>query len=75
MQLKDQIGSFFYFPSLGLHKAAGGYGGIRVLSRPKIPVPYPSPDGDYTVLIGDWYRSDHKVIVLIYFIATNHFLI
>ncbi|KAK1360542.1 L-ascorbate oxidase-like [Heracleum sosnowskyi] len=60
MQLKDQIGSFFYFPSLGLHKAAGGYGGIRVLSRPKIPVPYPSPDGDYTLLIGDWYRSDHK---------------
>lgn len=63
MQLKDQIGSFFYFPSLDLHKTAGGFGGIRVLSRPKIPVPFPPPDGDYTVLIGDWYKSDHKVII------------
>ena len=65
MQLKDQIGSFFYFPSLYFHKAAGGYGPIRVLSRPKIPVPFPPPDGDYTVLIGDWYAADHKVIIMI----------
>ncbi|KAK8504233.1 hypothetical protein V6N12_044778 [Hibiscus sabdariffa] len=31
LQVKDQIGSFFYFPSLALHKAAGGFGGIRIL--------------------------------------------
>lgn len=24
-QVKDQIGSFFYYPSLGMHKAAGGF--------------------------------------------------
>ena len=34
LQLKDQIGSFFYFPSLLLHKAAGGYGAIHVNNRP-----------------------------------------
>ncbi|GMI91375.1 SKU5 similar 5 [Hibiscus trionum] len=59
LQVKDQIGSFYYFPSLDFHKAAGGFGGIRILSRPRIPVPFPDPDGDYTVLIGDWYKSNH----------------
>ncbi|KAM7482793.1 hypothetical protein LguiB_007376 [Lonicera macranthoides] len=60
MQVKDQIGSFFYFPSLAFHKAAGGFGGIKILSRPLIPVPFPEPAGDYTVLIGDWYKTDHS---------------
>ncbi|CAN4112605.1 unnamed protein product [Withania somnifera] len=62
MQVKDQIGSFFYFPSLQFHKAAGGFGGIRILSRPRIPVPFPDPAGDFTILIGDWYKTDHKVL-------------
>ncbi|XP_010428667.1 PREDICTED: L-ascorbate oxidase homolog [Camelina sativa] len=59
LQMKDQIGSFYYFPSLAFHKAAGGFGGIRILSRPRIPVPFPDPAGDTTVLIGDWYKSNH----------------
>ncbi|XP_057490028.1 L-ascorbate oxidase homolog [Actinidia eriantha] len=59
LQVKDQIGSFYYFPSLAFHKAAGGFGGIRILSRPRIPVPFPDPAGDYTILIGDWYKSNH----------------
>ncbi|KAK9748496.1 hypothetical protein RND81_02G061600 [Saponaria officinalis] len=62
LQVKDQIGSFYYFPSLGFHKAAGGFGGIRILSRPLIPVPFPQPAEDYTVLIGDWYKSNHTVL-------------
>ncbi|XVF68012.1 hypothetical protein PTKIN_Ptkin10aG0168600 [Pterospermum kingtungense] len=60
LQVKDQIGSFYYFPSLAFHKAAGGFGGIRILSRPKIPVPFPDPAGDFTVLIGDWFKTDHR---------------
>lgn len=59
LQVKDQIGSFYYFPSLGFHKAAGGFGGFRILSRPLIPVPFPDPTGDYTILIGDWYKKNH----------------
>ncbi|KAK9666720.1 hypothetical protein RND81_14G206200 [Saponaria officinalis] len=59
MQVKDQIGSFFYFPSTAFHKAAGGFGGIKILSRPLIPVPFPQPEDDYTLLIGDWYKHDH----------------
>lgn len=61
LQVKDQIGSFYYFPSLAFHKAAGGFGGIRILSRPRIPVPFDEPAGDYTVLIGDWYKANHTV--------------
>ncbi|CAA7030827.1 unnamed protein product [Microthlaspi erraticum] len=61
LQVKDQIGSFFYFPSLAVHKASGGFGAIRILSRPRIPVPFPEPAGDFTFLIGDWYFDhDHK---------------
>ncbi|KAK1422589.1 hypothetical protein QVD17_17874 [Tagetes erecta] len=60
LQAKDQIGSFFYFPSLALHKAAGGYGGIKIYSRPQIPVPFPFPAGDHTVLAGDWYKRSHQ---------------
>ncbi|KAF5804097.1 putative laccase [Helianthus annuus] len=60
LQAKDQIGSFFYFPSLGLQKAAGGYGGIKIYSRPRIPVPFPFPAGDHTVLAGDWYKKSHQ---------------
>ncbi|KAM7256039.1 hypothetical protein ACFE04_011780 [Oxalis oulophora] len=58
LQVKDQIGSFYYFPSLGFQKAAGGFGGFRILSRPLIPVPFPDPSGDFTLLIGDWYSSN-----------------
>ncbi|KAF8728583.1 hypothetical protein HU200_017848 [Digitaria exilis] len=62
MQAKDQIGSFFYFPSLAFHKAAGGFGAIRIHSRPLIPVPFPTPEDEYTVLIGDWYTAGHKAL-------------
>ncbi|KAJ8427007.1 hypothetical protein Cgig2_004209 [Carnegiea gigantea] len=65
LQVKDQIGSFYYFPSLGFHKAAGGFGGIRILSRPGIPVPFPDQAEDYTVLIGDWYKSNHTDLLRI----------
>nr|CAD1819218.1 unnamed protein product [Ananas comosus var. bracteatus] len=59
LQMKDQIGTYYYFPSLAFHKAAGGFGGIRVLSRPLIPVPFPPPAADYTLLIGDWFKANH----------------
>ncbi|KAM1218430.1 hypothetical protein TB2_045553 [Malus domestica] len=59
LQVKDQIGSYFYFPSLGLHKAAGGFGGIKIDSRPRIPVPFPPPAGDFTILAGDWFSKNH----------------
>jgi FtsP/CotA-like multicopper oxidase with cupredoxin domain len=62
MQAKDQIGSFFYYPSLAFHKAAGGFGAIRINSRPRVPVPFPPPADEYTVLIGDWYNATHKVL-------------
>ena len=77
MQFKDQIGSYYYFPSLLFHKAAGGYGGIRVLSRPRIPVPFDPPAGDFTILAGDWFKLNHTVCLYSdYYLAlhlTAHF--
>ncbi|TVU32067.1 hypothetical protein EJB05_23785 [Eragrostis curvula] len=58
-QVKDQIGSFFYFPSTGLQRAAGGYGGVIVNNRDVIAVPFGRPDGDITILIGDWHNKNH----------------
>ncbi|XP_020539358.1 monocopper oxidase-like protein SKU5 isoform X2 [Jatropha curcas] len=59
-QVKDQIGSFFYFPSLNFQRAAGGYGGIIINNRNVIPVPFAMPDGDFTIFISDWYTKSHK---------------
>ncbi|KAF5183133.1 monocopper oxidase-like protein SKU5, partial [Thalictrum thalictroides] len=59
-QVKDQIGSFFYFPSLHFQRASGGYGGIIINNRDVIPVPFGTPDGDITIFISDWYIKSHK---------------
>lgn len=58
-QVKDQIGSFFYFPPLSLQRAAGGFGGITVNNRAVISVPFDTPDGDIRLFIGDWYKKNH----------------
>ncbi|KAG8384446.1 hypothetical protein BUALT_Bualt04G0118700 [Buddleja alternifolia] len=60
MQMKDQIGTFTYFPSTLLHRAAGGFGGFNILARSVIPVPYPKPYEEFTVLVSDWWKNDHK---------------
>ncbi|TKY47851.1 L-ascorbate oxidase-like [Spatholobus suberectus] len=62
IQVKDQIGSYFYYPSTAMHRAAGGFGGLRVNSRLLIPVPYADPEDEYTVLIGDWYTKSHTIL-------------
>ncbi|KAH6761767.1 SKU5 similar 17 [Perilla frutescens var. hirtella] len=61
-QTKDQIGSYTYFPSTLMHRAAGGFGALNIYARTVIPVPYPKPAGDFTLLIGDWYKASHKVL-------------
>ncbi|KAL1369626.1 hypothetical protein HN51_000023 [Arachis hypogaea] len=61
-QAKDQIGTYTYFPSTHLHKAAGGFGGLNVYHRSVISLPYPYPDGDFTLLIADWYKTGHKAL-------------
>ncbi|KAL9248301.1 hypothetical protein vseg_021640 [Gypsophila vaccaria] len=61
-QVKDQIGSYFYFPTTGFQRAAGGFGGLRINSRLLIPVPFADPEDDYTVLVGDWYADSHTVL-------------
>ncbi|KAH0466311.1 hypothetical protein IEQ34_006414 [Dendrobium chrysotoxum] len=61
-QPKDQIGSFYYYPSVGMQKAVGGYGPIRVHSRLLIPVPFDPPADEFDVLISDWYGIGHKAL-------------
>lgn len=61
-QVKDQIGSFFYFPSLHFQRASGGFGGFIINNRAVIPIPFATPDGDITILIGDWYTRNHTAL-------------
>ncbi|KAH9607451.1 hypothetical protein KSS87_019348, partial [Heliosperma pusillum] len=61
-QAKDQIGSFFYHPSIKFQRASGGFGPIIVMNRTVIPLPFSKPDADVTLMIGDWYTRDHKVL-------------
>ncbi|XP_057472776.1 L-ascorbate oxidase homolog [Actinidia eriantha] len=59
-QVKDQIGSYYYFPTTGLHKASGGIGALQVHSRLLIPVPFDEPADEFAILMGDWYTKGHK---------------
>ncbi|WOL01413.1 hypothetical protein Cni_G10129 [Canna indica] len=59
-QVKDQIGSFFYFPPINFQKASGGYGGIIINNRDVIPLPFGLPDGDISTFISDWYIKGFK---------------
>ncbi|CAN1814733.1 L-ascorbate oxidase homolog [Linum perenne] len=61
-QVKDQIGTFNYFPSIGLQRAAGGFGAFNVDQRSVIFKPYPVPVEEFTVLVSDWYKTDYKVL-------------
>jgi FtsP/CotA-like multicopper oxidase with cupredoxin domain len=61
-QVKDQIGSFFYFPSLNFQRASGGFGGFIINPRSVIPLPFGTPDGDITIMIGDWYIRNHTAL-------------
>lgn len=63
--MKDQIGSFFYFPSINFQKAAGGFGAIRVNNQEGVKVPFPKPEAEFDLLIGDWYEASYKVTSLI----------
>ncbi|KAI3799669.1 hypothetical protein L1987_34968 [Smallanthus sonchifolius] len=58
--VKDQIGTFSYFPSINFHKAGGAFGPIRVNNRVVIPIPFPKPHGEFDLLIGDWYNESFK---------------
>ncbi|KAK1366670.1 monocopper oxidase-like protein SKS1 [Heracleum sosnowskyi] len=61
-QVKDQIGSFFYFPSLNFQRASGGFGSFIITNRKVISLPFNMPDGDIVILIGDWYTRSHSVL-------------
>lgn len=61
-QVKDQIGSFFYFPSTYFQRASGGFGGFIINNRAIIPIPFATPDGDIVILIGDWYTRNHTAL-------------
>ncbi|KAJ8772128.1 hypothetical protein K2173_027305 [Erythroxylum novogranatense] len=61
-QVKDQIGSFFYGPSLNLQRASGGFGPFIINNRDIIAIPFAQPDGDFTIMIGDWYTRNHTAL-------------
>ncbi|XP_022747542.1 monocopper oxidase-like protein SKU5 [Durio zibethinus] len=61
-QVKDQIGTFIYFPSINFLKAGGGFGPIRVNNREVIKVPFPKPESEFDLLIGDWYQKSYKEV-------------
>ncbi|KAL1222222.1 Monocopper oxidase-like protein SKS2 [Cardamine amara subsp. amara] len=61
-QLKDQIGSYFYFPSLNFQRASGGFGPIIINNRNLIPIPFAKPDGEIIFIIGDWYTKNHTAL-------------
>ncbi|OMO88839.1 Multicopper oxidase, type 1 [Corchorus capsularis] len=61
--IKDQIGTFFYFPSIKFLKASGGYGPIRINNNMNVvDLPFPKPEAEFDLLIGDWYAADYRYL-------------
>lgn len=69
-QVKDQIGSYYYAPSINFQRASGGFGGFIITNRKVISLPFNTPDGDIVITIGDWYTRNHKVFIF----AISHFI-
>ncbi|CAI8595811.1 unnamed protein product [Vicia faba] len=61
-QVKDQIGSFFYFPSTNFQRSSGGFGPFVINNREVIPIPFAQPDGEIFIMIGDWYTQNHTAL-------------
>ncbi|XP_004499654.2 monocopper oxidase-like protein SKS1 [Cicer arietinum] len=61
-QVKDQIGSFFYFPSTNFQRAAGGFGPLVINNREVISIPFAQPDGEISIMIGDWFIKNHTAL-------------
>ncbi|XP_050208094.1 L-ascorbate oxidase homolog [Mercurialis annua] len=61
-QAKDQIGTYNYFPSIGLQRASGGFGAFNVQTRSVVAIPYPIPVEEFTLLVSDWFKADYKVL-------------
>ncbi|CAA3027293.1 monocopper oxidase SKU5 [Olea europaea subsp. europaea] len=59
-QVKDQIGTFYYFPSKNFQRASGGFGPLRINNRIVIKVPFPKLEAEFDDLIGDWYQQSYK---------------
>ncbi|KAK6923003.1 Multicopper oxidase, N-terminal [Dillenia turbinata] len=59
-QVKNQIGTYTYFPSTSMYRAAGAFGAFNIHQRSVIAIPYPIPVEDFTLLVGDWYTLDYK---------------
>lgn len=70
-QVKDQIGSFFYYPSLNFQRAAGGFGSFIISNRNVVPLPFNTPHGDIVIMIGDWYTRNHTVGSVLVFIFVS----
>uniref|UniRef100_A0A1Y3BUA5 Putative laccase n=1 Tax=Helianthus annuus TaxID=4232 RepID=A0A1Y3BUA5_HELAN len=51
-----------YFASLGMHRAVGAFGGFNIQARPVIFVPYLKLVAEFTILVSDWWKSDHKTL-------------
>lgn len=44
-----------------MRRASGTFGALNVNQRSVIFVPYPKFDGDFILLVSDWYKIGHKV--------------
>ncbi|KAK4435952.1 Monocopper oxidase-like protein SKS1 [Sesamum alatum] len=58
----DQLGGFHYFPTLNFQRAGGGFGPIRINNRIVINVPFPKPEQEFDLLIGDWFPVGFKEV-------------
>ncbi|KAL8102436.1 hypothetical protein AgCh_027065 [Apium graveolens] len=62
MHMKDQIGTYSYFPSTLMRRDVGGFRALILRARAVIFVPYLKPAEEFNVLVNDWWNSDHRVL-------------
>ncbi|KAL0299389.1 UNVERIFIED_CONTAM: Monocopper oxidase-like protein SKS1 [Sesamum radiatum] len=52
----------YYYPSLNMQRASGGFGPFIVMNRRIISLPFDTPDGEIVFMIGDWYTRNHTAL-------------
>ncbi|KAI3784238.1 hypothetical protein L1987_43333 [Smallanthus sonchifolius] len=62
IEVLNRLGIELLYCTSMLMRAVGAFGGFNTQARPVIFVPYLKPAAEFTLLVSDWWKADHKAL-------------